>query len=380
MNIFQISKSNNPIIQQHNNYYNKCWEQSNTKLITLIKHLINILQQSIISLPITFYPKIFKLNNIKQLIAYTNIDNIDIDILEQINIFLKSNIFVSDDIKVYVENNINMCAKYIFEHLIFYFFYNSNMSKKDIIEITQNIYIISLWIYKLKPMHKIILSYFNVNIKKKINTNSLHKILSHHNVNSGSTIAGEWIMIWRKEELYKVLIHELIHYLDLDIKNDSLINILPHNKIGGNNFPISVNEAITELYAQFLFILYKSTRLQTNIQEAINTIKILYNYELIFSWFQFAKIMNYFSIHKYSDDELKTKFNQTTNVFSYYILKCILTIHFNKIILYFNNTKKTYKISKYINDLLLNLPIDFIDNIIKYFKNNNNNLRMTLYA
>ena len=41
------------------------------------------------------------------------------------------------------------------------------------------------------------------------------------NINSGSTYVGSEITIWRSEELYKVLFHELIHYFKLDYRHNA---------------------------------------------------------------------------------------------------------------------------------------------------------------
>ena len=67
----------------------------------------------------------------------------------------------------------------------------------------------------------------NVNIITKINILCSNfkkdmrgdgKILTPINVNSGSTLRKQYINLWRHEELEKVLIHELIHYYNIDTK------------------------------------------------------------------------------------------------------------------------------------------------------------------
>ena len=51
-------------------------------------------------------------------------------------------------------------------------------------------------------------------------------------------------MIWRREEVLKVFIHELIHYLDLDVKNDINLTKIFNYNIGKIEQPILINETM----------------------------------------------------------------------------------------------------------------------------------------
>jgi hypothetical protein len=50
----------------------------------------------------------------------------------------------------------------------------------------------------------------------------------------------------------------------------------------------------------------------------------IYKKNFIYNWIQFSKIMNFYNIKNFNSKLLATQFNQTTNIFSYFILKCIL--------------------------------------------------------
>ena len=65
----------------------------------------------------------------------------------------------------------------------------------------------------------------NVNLKlfltgKKKYLPTKYKVLGPKEINTGSTMMGinGTIKIWRKEELYKLILHEMIHFLNLDFK------------------------------------------------------------------------------------------------------------------------------------------------------------------
>ena len=101
--------------------------------------------------------------------------------------------------------------------------------------------------------------YINVNIeiydtpfKKKLPCIDCNKKLSSININSGLSYENN-IIIYRKEELLKVLIHEMIHILDIDIKyenNNNKKKIL--NKLCINN--LLINESYVESWANIINI------------------------------------------------------------------------------------------------------------------------------
>lgn len=90
---------------------------------------------------------------------------------------------------------------------------------------------------------------------KKRNTDNT---ISIHNVNSGMTtvyngLRAAEIIIYRYEEIIKVLLHEMIHAYDLDTKGGNLEvaekNLMAHF---GVKTPLHVNEAFTDTYASLL--------------------------------------------------------------------------------------------------------------------------------
>ncbi len=379
-----IQNGKNPI-KYHNMIFNNNWNKENHKIRKFYDSMKRMLEKIIISfnikklhqsmvkdytwkptqhdkpyiyykhldIPYDQFANLYNLGKIHDKISFT--DEYP-KVIKQFMNYLQNGWFVDLNIKLYVENNINKCEHYSFQHMELYYFFNNN-NNIDInikYDLLQHIYKISKWLYSILPSKKITLCYFDTPIKKTYN-NSVN-FLSSENVNSGSS-SDKLIMIWRREEICKVLIHELIHYLDMDIKNDTrLFNIIKYN-IGNIEYPIIINETITELQAQFLNTIYQSIILN---DKAFDNFKTMYNYEQIFSWYQFAKIMKYYSINNYKIDNLVKHFNQSTNVFSYYILKSLLTLRFSDILFLFDHYKN------HINEKSNNCNIDKCNIIIKY--------------
>lgn len=244
---------------------------------------------------------------------------------------------------------------------------------------------------------------FYLTNKKKI-LPTKYKILGSKEVNTGSTaigINGGKINIWRKEELLKLIIHEMIHYkqfdfksLDLDTKLHNIFNI-------NDNIRIRSYEAYTEIWACILNSIFMSYDDNSSINYKL--FKKFINYERLFSTFQIAKILNFYEIDNYNDffrmDGNFTKiinWEQNTHIISYYIIKGALLYSLDKFI-EFCETHNTNFILKFDDnnvEVLFQLILKCLSNnnfinkvnyFIKYIQNNKNNtiifktMRMTLF-
>lgn len=168
-------------------------------------------------------------------------------------------------------------------------------------------------------------------------------IIGPTHVNTGLTNAchgdnniDNEIIIFRKEEWFKVLIHECFHNLNIDF---STMDLTKTHKEMQNLFPISsefnIYEAYTEIWSKILnacFVSYNmidhSHRKKTFIQYSIFLIEL----ESIFSHIQCAKVLKFMTLtyeNLYKNDVnavylRKYLYRERTNVFSYYILTACL--------------------------------------------------------
>lgn len=214
------------------------------------------------------------------------------------------------------------------------------------------------------------------------------KFISPENINAGCTISGQYIYIWRKEEFYKVLIHELIHYFVLDFwdMDNSEIDSRMRKMIN-----IKGTDAVNEAYTEIMAVIINSV-----IYSQMNPISFddIINYEIIFTHFQIAKIIDLFGGNTYHD-LFKIEIIQSTSLVSYIIIKGIL-INNSQIILdhfdsYFDYDKaERFKNYNNIHKSLINkksekmLNAELINHFLKLIKNLSKNyvtrsLKMILF-
>ena len=277
--------------------------------------------------------------------------------------------------------------------------YSNNKPKQFIIDcLVKRIYFLLSIVPKSSKLKDILrIKIFLTKFKKKFNLSNTK--ISPYDINSGCTLKYHnkmcEIFIWRIEECEKVLLHELIHALDIDYINQSkyvLDNISNHFDILDKKY-INLFEAYTETWAVILNVIfncYQSSELE-------NIYKYLF-WESYFSMVQSAKILRYFGYEKFSDCTFYCKkgfnrknfdFNQETSVLSYYILKSVILYNLEDFLTFCTdiNPKEPwiYKSSDihfyhFIKNCLDNTNyIDIIDKILVYNHFKMDSLKMVLF-
>ena len=167
--------------------------------------------------------------------------------------------------------------------------------------------------------------------KKYLNEN--FNVFYPDNINSGATIPGKFIYIYRKEEKIKVLFHELVHYLNLDMINYQNEFKYLYNEINLEANIINPNEAYTEVLGLLLFNIWEYKYYNVNI-DINNFISNKLLIELGWSYYQICKILKYFKCYNNYNELFtnKCKFKQESNVLSYYFLKTYFLQNINLIL------------------------------------------------
>ena len=168
---------------------------------------------------------------------------------------------------------------------------------------------------------------------KKILPDNTNTIIGADNVNTGMTIpcqSNTRIYIYRKEEYMKLVIHELIHALGIDMPGN-LFNLYANilDRYFGIESTYMLNETYTELWAlilNMLFVIAISNGASSNEQLVKIQIKNSLIIENLFSMFQANKILNFMgvSLENLKIKKKNYKFKEETHVFAYYILKYLL--------------------------------------------------------
>ena len=229
-------------------------------------------------------------------------------------------------------------------------------------------------------------------------------ILNTSHVNSAYTYACKkdtMISIFRKEEWFKVFIHETFHCMGLDFAcmdtshiDSDIFELFPLKK-----YDIRAYEAYTENWAEILnvlFIVYFSTQNKNNTSLMLSKAETMLNNERKFSLYQLNKVLKHNNLdydtifcNKESSIIKKQNYRENTYVISYYLLKSILIFNINDFLnwnkthnktIAFNNTHENLKhFSNFIKEKYKNPNyINFMKDIQK-LPINNNTMRMSLY-
>lgn len=297
-------------------------------------------------------------NYLKYLNNYDYYQHYNNDFIEIKDIYV--NPFISYQINEWI--HLNMKYKYICSNNMYNIkiFTKNKINSKIINNIHNAIIFFNLVTNKKKFIHlTIYLTPFKKELKEKLNSNS---------VNTGSTNYSK-IIIWREEELIKVLIHELIHYNNIDMNDDTYIS----NKIKkivnvDENSSIKINEAYTELLAIFLHSVFLTLKIKKKFD--FDTLKKILLIETCWSIYQTAKILNHFKCFNSFNDILNKNINckiiQSTSVFSYFIVKTTLLYNINNFFsLLMDMNQQTFEFIDSIENYN-----KFYNFIIKCFKNN----------
>ena len=205
------------------------------------------------------------------------------------------------------------------------------------------------------------------------------------------------IDIFRKEEWFKVLIHETFHSMGLDFV--CMDNTIIEEKIGDlfpvKKYDIRVYETYCEMWAEIINVLFiaffGSRRKDFNI--IIKKMNKMLAYEAYFSLFQMNKILENYEMNY--DDLLTNRkiYRENTYILSYYILKSIFMCFLNVFIEWCHKHNKDIDFNKTDNVLrefgslvekLYKDPI-YLQNVerIRQMKSSNkfvnNTMRMSLY-
>jgi hypothetical protein len=145
------------------------------------------------------------------------------------------------------------------------------------------------------------------------------------------------ITIYRREEWFKVFIHETFHSFGLDfagITGDSCnatLKTMFHLDIDYNAF-----EAYTELWAEIINAIFcardlinpKCKDFESNL---LKTTEDIINVERQYSFIQMVKVLNHKGI-RYIDlinDNLNSTYSEKTNMFAYFVVKTLIIFNIN---------------------------------------------------
>jgi hypothetical protein len=260
---------------------------------------------------------------------------------------LLSSTYIPDNIKTYIKHNIKGALSYkckVAGRSININFYLMNESEfNQLVKFDKLVYKMIMWLkfvsnYARAKCSKTLKIYCYMTPIKKVIPGSPFSVLSSTHANTAVTTtctANGEICLFRKEEIFKVFIHETFHSLGLDFS--SMSNTVLNNKIK-TIFPINSNfnlyEAYTEFWASIMNCVFTSYFMSkgSGIKEFYLYAEYCVGFEQFFCLFQCVKVLDFMGLHyknlhdknNLSDRARKYLYKEKTNIFAYYVIKAIL--------------------------------------------------------
>ena len=302
--------------------------------------------------------------------------------------------FLPNEIKDYILQNsfsyINFSGKIRGRDLNIYFIIFENLSNDLIREITFYVKQIFMWIYIIDEMatkncsRQMNVYVYLTNFEKCLPISQMETIDSI-NVNTAFTSGckkSTEIVIYRKEEWFKVFIHETFHNFGMEfseMNNNSINNSL--REIFNLNINYKFYEAYTETWARIINSAFYSYNLISKINnKSFNNFKTSFlnnlNKEALLSLYNLVKILYFFDIEfKRIVDKNEENiticnylYKENTAVFSYFIISAIFMNNYGSFISWCEKSNNQFFIFKktHVN----------INNFLKFLKKCLNNKQM----
>ena len=203
---------------------------------------------------------------------------------------------------------------------------------------------IIMWLYILNEYaskqcsSNLVVYFYFTSLEKKLPNSNIH-ILDENNVNTAFTTTcpkDSEIVVYRKEEWFKVFIHESFHNFALDFSDmnntactNFILDIFPVQS------DVNLYESYTEFWAEImnaLFCSFVSLKNKNNVEEFLSNSEFFINFERTYSFFQLAKTLGFmgltytdlFSKNGHRKVLRETLYKEKSNVLSYYVIKTIL--------------------------------------------------------
>ena len=277
--------------------------------------------------------------------------------------------FIPCEVISWIENKCDKCHTIKFDNVTIHILKNNNDGKNGkLYDIINNVVSIIKWMIAISLKNKptINIYIYMSDFKKEINMTN--PFLGYMEFNSGlsykiSETKG-CIHIYRQEELYKVLIHELLHNLEIDINKYETIETQMH--VHSSSHKILFNEAYTEVIANYLHCIFYAYKHDFSLKQILKE-------EYEFTHIQINKIFRAFKITGINYFKNPNKFKQYTNVIPYFIIKYFLMNYIQELLLRFNNKYETIVFLKQIithiyNKEMCDSSLIITDNSMKMIK------------
>lgn len=391
MSIIDVNRKIKLILQNDKNNLDllkPCNDEVNNFIFTLYDNIsdgLHDMEDKLNNNEINFEPQIIKIDK------KSNIPSDDITHSNYVPTEIKN--FLKKNCKYDLQFNFVISNRKIIIHFVLFDENKNGLTIEEYKNYAMRVYI---WlymtnIYSSSKCVKTLNIYFYLTEFKRILPKDNITVLDIDQVNGGFSTVCEKdsiLVVYRKEEWFKVFIHETMHNFSLDFAVvDIKEPIKELKKVFCIPSDIRMYETYCEFWARIIFIMFKcyfsnngKYTIQNDVQRSLNKtkksgskkitksskmeisiknklyekqkcIKCFYkilNEEILFSAYQTVKILNYmgldYEIVTSNNDKSCTTTNmlykENTNVFAYYILTYILISNFNNFIMWCKKNNK----------------------------------------
>jgi hypothetical protein len=358
------TKKNNLIVDNYSkkmfNFYKPILKILEKK--SNIAHYLTIKENSIMRNFLTYiFLQFSEFNKIINTLNITKSRYLHNDPIKKINAIIKDHlsksIYIDANIITYISNNINNCKIISYENTIhnkkfvFDFVIYDKININNLDNIVKNMLVFLQILIKIsKNLNNevnecskdgISITFFLTPFLKKLNiTNDKNKeILGASNVNSGFNyicLSSGSIFIYRKQDFFKVFVHESIHGYGIDMalhknftKNKNYNNFLNMFAFANKDYTkVGINESLTEFWTSLLYLCINSYQYSKNLQEFIYNFERLYKIELVHTLYQISKILHYNNLtYNTFINNSNSNYKESSHIFSYFIVKTLMLIN-----------------------------------------------------
>ena len=286
-----------------------------------------------------------------------------LDTKENVSIDIKKNLFFPEKIRQSI--NESKCTLYTILFKIKDIIINVKIYENTKININKYIYFIKLILNMCANESILSKKIFEITLYlTSFEKTQPTTIIEPDHINSGYCMSNGEIIIFRKEEWFKVFIHECFHLFCLDFNE---INI-DFKKIFSSLFYIKSEflffESLVEFWARTINIAIVSYFTKKNIlyEEFEMLMEVNLSIEKVYCILQMKNFLSGMNV-TYQDMITKpTEYNETTNGFCYYVLPALLLTHYEQTMTWFvehnqtllqfkKNTESVYLFYQYIRSI-----------------------------
>ncbi|MDA9072391.1 hypothetical protein N9K75_00795 [bacterium] len=191
------------------------------------------------------------------------------------------------------------------------------------------------------------------------NANTAFTTLCNDNMIETNKSMVREIVIYRKEEWFKVFIHETFHNFGFDFSNQSekyisFGTLFILKEMCPVNSDVNLYEAYTECWARIISIAFACANNAINTDARyIQCVENKLTQEISWAFFQLSKVLEYMGIsyNQLISGKAKEAYQERTSILAYYMLSLVLFSNYNAFIDWSCPTKtseSTFKLSDYI--------------------------------